>query len=118
MKHQANKDGLGEVVEYVKKGRGGSQVSSNVTQVCGTGSANFWLGDLGTFGSDGEEVGGHKHRFYEEDHGETGAAEGRHEMGDTQGISSAGSVGNSVGNELYRETTGEGGTVGGAANDF
>ena len=39
-------------------------------------------------------------------------------MGDSQDISSAGSGGDSVGNELCRETTGDGGTVGGAAADF
>ena len=97
---------------------GGYQVGGNVTQGCGTGSTNFWLGDLVTFGSDGEEGGGHKRRFYEEDHGEAGALEGRHKVGDSQDISSAGSGGNSVGDELYRETTGGGGTVGGAANNF
>ena len=52
------------------------------------------------------------------DNGEAGAAEGRREVGDSQGISSAGSGGNSVVVELYRETTGGGGTVGGASDDF
>ena len=78
MKHQANKDGLGEVGEYVKKVKGGCQGGGNVTLGCGTWVTNFWLGDLGNFGSDGKEGGGHKHRFYDAYHGELGAAVGRH----------------------------------------
>ena len=73
---------------------------------------------MDTFGSDGEEGGGHTHRFYEKDHGGAGSAVGRHKLGDSQAISNAGNGGKSVGNELYMDTTGEGGTVGGAADAF
>ena len=43
---------------------------------------------------------------------------GRREMVYTQGESSAGSGRNSVGDDLHREKTGDGGTVGGAAAYF
>ena len=58
MKHQTNKDSLGEVVEYVKKGRGGSQIGGSVIQSCGIEGNNFLHGDWGTFSSDVEEVEG------------------------------------------------------------
>ena len=101
MKHKANEEGLGEVVEAVKKEGGGSQGGGNVIQGCDTGGTYFWLGDLDTFGNYGEEGGNRTHWFYEADHGEAGAAEGIKEVGDSQGIISAESVGNSVGDEAH-----------------
>ena len=73
---------------------------------------------MGTFGSNGEEVGGHTYRFYEADNRKSGAAEGIQEVGDYQGGSSVGNGGNSVINDLHRDTTGYGVTVGDAAADF
>ena len=84
----------------------------------GTDSNNFWHGDLGTFGSDGEERRGHTNWFYEADNGEAVAEEGRKEVGDSQGISSSGSGGNSVVDELHMETIWDGDIVIGAADNF
>ena len=44
--------------------------------------------------------------------------ESRQDMGDARGVSSAGSGGNSVSNDLHRETTGNSGTVRGAEANF
>ena len=71
-----------------------------------------------TFGGNREEGVGHTHGFSESYHGEAGATEGRWEMGDAHSGSSEGSGGNSVGYDLHMYTTGNGGTVGGAADDF
>ena len=64
------------------------------------------------------KVEGHIHGFYEAYHRDAVALEGRREVGESQGGSSAGSGGNSVGDELHRETTGEGGTLGDTAANF
>ena len=47
------------------------------------------------------------------DHGEASATNMIRYMGDAWGRSSAGSGGNTVGNDIYRETSGNRGTVGG-----
>ena len=73
---------------------------------------------MGNFGGDGEDGGGDTHWVSESDHGETGEAEIRRDMGDYQGASSARSGGNQVGYELHRNKTWDGGTVGGAGADF
>ena len=58
------------------------------------------------------------HGVSETDHGEASAADNRRDMGDAQGVSSAGISGNSVGDELHRETTWKCGTLGGVAVDL
>ena len=89
-KNQASKDSLWGVGEAAKNGRGGPQDGENFLQGGGTGGTTFWLRDLGNFGSDGEEGGGHTHGFSEADNKEAGAAEGRREVSESQGGSSAG----------------------------
>ena len=107
-----------EVGEASKKGRYGYQVGGNVLQGGVTGGTNFWIRDLGTFGSNVEEVGGRTYGFSEADNGKAGAVEGRREVGESQGGRSVGSGRNSVGNDLHRETTGYCVTVSGAADNF
>ena len=109
---------MGEVGEAIKKVRDGSQSGGNFLQEGATDGTSFWIRDLVKFGSDGEEGASHTKGFSKADHGEAGAEEVRSDVGDSQGRISAGSGGNSVIKNLYRETTGDGGTVGGAAADF
>ena len=73
---------------------------------------------MGTFGRNGEEGGGHTHGFSEAYNGKAGAAEVRQDMGDAELISNVKSSSNIVNNDLDRETTGDGVTVGGAVDDF
>ena len=62
--------------------------------------------------------GGNIDECSEANQGELGAEEGRQDVGDSQGGSTAVSGSKSVGDDLHRETTGDSGTVGGAAEMF
>ena len=73
---------------------------------------------MGTFGGNGEEVIEHKHRFFKTDHVEAIVTDSRRDMGDDQGRIIMGSGGNAVENDLYRETTGNHGTLGCIAYDI
>ena len=64
---------MGEFGGAVKKGRDRSQSGRNFRQGGGIGGTAFYLGKLGTFGSDGQEGYRKTHRFSEADHGEVGA---------------------------------------------
>ena len=67
---------------------------------------------MGTFGGNGAGVRWNTHVFSLADHGEAGATVDRRDMGKAQGVISAGSGGNAVGNDLRRYTAGNRGTVG------
>ena len=73
---------------------------------------------MGAFVSNGEEVGVHTYGFYEADDRKSGAAERRQEVVDSKVGSTVGSSGNSVGNDLHKETTGYGVTVGDTEANF
>ena len=118
MKHHAREDGLGKVGGFFNMGKVKSQGGNNVLQGGGTGGTTFWIGYFVTFSGDGKEVGGHTCGFSEVDHGKVRAMKSRQEMGYNQGRSSGGSSGTSVRNYLHMETTGNCGTVGGAAEGF
>ena len=118
MEFQAGEEGLGEVGEVAKKGRGGLKSGRNDLKGGDTGGTTIWLGVLGTFAGNGEDGGGDTHCVYEKNHGEAGLAEVRWDVGDYQGRSSTVSGGIPVGNDLHRKKTGDGGTVGGTAADF
>ena len=94
------------------------QVGGNFLQDSGPSDINLWFGDVGPFGGNVEEGRRGTHRFPHTDHGEASAADRRREVGDAQGVSSAGSGRNAVGNDLYRETTGNRGTVGGVTTNI
>ena len=64
---------------------------------------------MSTFGRYVEEGGGHTHGFYDADHGEGGVMEGIWGMRDAHGGSSVVRGRNSFGDDLHRETTGNGG---------
>ena len=70
---------------------------------------------MGTFSGNVEEGREHTQGVSEVYYGEAIAPVIRHDMGDSQGGSSAVSGSNSVGDDLYRETTGNCGIVGGVA---
>ena len=95
-----------------------SQGGGNVLKGGETGGTNFWIGDLVTFGGNGEEGRGTTYGLSEAYRGESSATEGGHDMGDAQGGSGAGSGRTSVVNDLHRETIGKSGTVGGSAAYF
>ena len=44
LRHQAGTEGMGEIVEYSKKGMGGPQSGGNVLQGGDTGGATVWIG--------------------------------------------------------------------------
>ena len=48
MEYQASEEGLEEVEEDIRKGRGGLQSGGNVLQGGDIGSSTFWIGYLGT----------------------------------------------------------------------
>ena len=68
---------------------------------------------MGTFDGNVEEGRRGTHRVSQTDHGKASAADSRRDVGDAQGGNIARSCGNTVGNDLYREMTGNHGTVGG-----
>ena len=70
------------------------------------------------FGGDEEDGRGDTHRVHEAYHGEEDTAEGRQDVGDSQGVISAGSSANPVVNGLHHNKTGDGGRMGGTADNF
>ena len=99
-------------------GRGGPQSVGNALQGGGTIHTNFWFGDLGNFGRNGEEGKGRSHRFSYTDHREASVTDIRREMGDYHKGINTGSGGSAVGEDLHRETTGNCGTVGDVVADI
>ena len=73
---------------------------------------------MGTIGGNGEEVRGHKHRVSYTDHEEARATGSRRDMGDALGGISARSGGNTAGDDIHRETTGNRVTVGGVITNI
>ena len=94
-------------------GRGRPQGGGNVLHVGDPSYATVWFRDVGTFGGNGEESIRVAHRVPQTDHWEASTVDKRRGVGDTRGGSSAGSGENAVGDDLYRETPGNRGTVGG-----
>ena len=70
------------------------------------------------FGGNVEEVRRSTHRLPQTDHGEASAADRIWDVGDVWGRISARSVRNAVGNELYMDTAGNCGTVGGVMTNI
>ena len=73
---------------------------------------------MGTFGGNGEECIRGTHRLHQKNHGEASAADRRRDVGDARGRSSVGRGRNAVGDDLYRETAGNRGTVGGVMTNI
>ena len=114
--HHARKVGLGDSRDTALTGRGIPQGGSNVLQGGGPGNTDVWFRDVGTFGGNGEESRRAAHRFTHTYHREVSAEDRRRYVGEAQDPSSAGRGRNSVNNDLYKETSGNHGTVGGVTN--
>ena len=99
-------------------GRGDPQSGGNVIQGRHTGVTPLWIGDLDNFGINGEDGGGNTHWVSKADHGKSGAAEGRWDMGDSRDGSSTGSGGSPVENDLHLNISGGSGKLGGSAAEF
>ena len=108
----------GESGDTAMMRRGGPQGAGNVSQVDGTNDITVWFVYFGPFGGNEEEVRRSTHIFSHTDHGEASVADIRRYMGDARSGSSVKISRNTVGNELYRETTGNRGTVGVVATDI
>ena len=70
------------------------------------------------FGGNREEVTRYTHGITQTDNGEAITADSRRGVGDARVRSSAGSGGNEVGDDIYMETVGNCGTVGGGTADI
>ena len=110
------KVGLGETGETAPTGRVRPQGGRNVLMGGGTSNTTVWFVYVGPFGVNGEEDRRGKHRVTQTDPGEVSVADTRRGVGDARGGISAGSSGNAVGDDLYRETVDNRGTVGGVTN--
>ena len=94
-------------------GKGRPQGGRNVLQGGGSINNNVWFRDVGPFGSHGEEGRRNTHIVPQTDQGEARSAVSIWDVRDARGGRSTGSSGNSVENDLYKETSGNRGTVGG-----
>ena len=112
------KVGLGETGNTSLMERGRTQGGGNVLQGSGPINITVCFGDMGTFGGNGEEGRGSTQRIYHTDHEESSAADRRREVGDTRCRSIVGSGRNAVGDNLYMDTAGNRGTVGGVTTDI
>ena len=74
--------------------------------------------DVGPFGGNVEESRRVTHRLTQTDHGEASTADRRRDIRDARGGISAGSGGNTVGDDLYRETVGNRGSFGGVTTNI
>ena len=112
-KHHVSKLGLGETGDTDLTVKVRPQGGGNVLQGGGPSNITVWFVDVGPFGNNIKEGRRVTHWLPLIDHGEARAADSRRDMGDARGGSSAESVSNAVGNDIYRETTGKRGTVSG-----
>ena len=111
--HHARKVGLGETGDTDLTVRGIPQGDGNFLQGSGPSDTNVWFGDVSTFGINVYEGRSNTHRVTQTDHGEASAVVSRRDMGYDRGRSIVGGGGNSAGNDLYREKSGNRATVGG-----
>ena len=113
--HHACKVGLRETGDTALTGRGIPQGGGNVLQGSGSSDTTVWFGDVGPFGSNGEEGRRDTHRVPQTYHWEASVEVRRRDVGYARGGSIVGIRGNAVGDDLYRETAGMRGKLGGVA---
>ena len=116
--HNTRKVGLGETGNTALTGRGRSQDCDNCLQGSSPINTTVCFGDVGPFGRNVEEVRRFTYRAPQTDHGEAIATYNRQDVGDAWGRISAESGRNAVGNDLYRETAGNCGTMGGVTTNI
>ena len=98
--------------------RGRPQGGGSVLYVSGPSDTTVCFGDVGPFGRNVEEVRRFTHKAPQTDHEEERATYNRQDVGDAWGGISAESGRNAVGNDLYRETAGNCGTMGGVTTNI
>ena len=118
MDNHAYKVGLGETGNTASTGGGITQGVRNFIQGRGVGDSTVWVEDVGPFGNIGEEGGRDTHWVPSADHGEASEAVKRRDMGDAWGGRRTAGSGNSVGEDLHRDTVGNLGSVGGATSSI
>ena len=84
----------------------------------GPSNITVWFRNFGHLRSNGEEGRSNTHRLPQIDHGKASAADRRRDVGDARGGDSEGSGGDAVGDDLYRKTAGNHGTVGGVTTNI
>ena len=98
--YHTRKVGLGETGDTALTGRGRTQCVRNFLQGGGAGNSNVWVGDVDTFGGNGEECGRDTHRFPLTYHGEAIMAVKRRDVGDALIRRRTGGSWNAVGTQL------------------
>ena len=115
-KNHARKVGLGETRDTIFTEGGISQGIGKFLQGGGAGDYIVWVRDVGPFGVNGEEGRSDTHGVPSTSHRETSEVVKRQGMGDVGGGRRMGGSGNAVGKDLYRETAGNCGSVGGVTS--
>ena len=107
---------MGETGDTALKRENTTQGFGNFLQGGGAGNSIVWVGDVGPFGVNGEEGRSDTHGVPSTSHREASEVVKRQGMGDVGGGRRMGGSGNAVGKDLYRETAGNRGSVGGATS--
>ena len=112
--HHARKIGLRETRDTALKSGGRTKGIDNCLQGGGAGNSTVWVGSVGPFGDNGEEVGRYTHWVTLSDQGEASEAAKIRDIGDAWGGRRTGGSGETVCGDLHIETAGNLGSVGGA----
>ena len=108
--------GLGVAGGTASTGGGRTQGVVKFLQEGGAGDSILWVGYMGPFGVNGKEGREDTHRVPTTDHGEESEAIRRWDMGDAGDRRCTRGIGNSVGEDLSRATSGNRGALGGATS--
>ena len=107
---------MGETGDTALTGGGRNQGVGKFLQGGGAVNSIVWVGDVGTFGGNGEEVRGDTHGVPATDPGEESEAIRRRDMGDAGGRRRTRGNMNPVRENLHRATEVNHGKVGGATS--
>ena len=116
--HHARKVSLGETGDTDSTRGIRNQGVGKFLQGGGAGNFTVWVGDVGPFSVDGEEGGRGTHWDYFSDNGKLSKAAKIRDMGDVWGRRCTGGSRNTDGEDLYMETAGKCGSVGGATSSI
>ena len=115
-KHHAREVGLGEAGNTTLEVGGRYQGVGKFIQGGGAGNSSLWVGDVGTFGINGEEDRGDTHGVPETNHREESEVVRRWDMGDARGGRRTRGSRNPVGWDLHIVTAGNLGAVVGSTS--
>ena len=107
---------MGETGYIYSTGGGRTQGFGNFLQSGCAGNYIVWVGGVGTFGVNGEEVRRYTHGVPATDHEEESEVIRRQDMGDTGGGRRTRGSGNPVGKDIHIEMAGNCGAVGGTTS--